>query len=131
MFVCIYIYVYTYELLGIEIKIPIIMISQRDSVLLERLLNKNNSPKKGATEYNSNSTSIEKNSSFESLQCKLVCGRFEEECSICQEIMMEGNVVLKLSCRHAYHTECVQTWLERHNTCPLCRNEMPVRTGSY
>jgi hypothetical protein len=119
-----------YILLGIEIKIPIIMISQRDSVLLERLLNKNEI-KKDAAEHNSNSSCIEKNSHLisEALQCKLVCGRFEEECSICQEIMMEGNIVLKLSCRHAYHTECVQTWLERHNTCPLCRNEMPVRTG--
>mmetsp|Transcript_30344 Transcript_30344/g.28987 ORF Transcript_30344/g.28987 Transcript_30344/m.28987 type:complete len:352 (-) Transcript_30344:327-1382(-) len=116
------------ELSSIEIKIPIIMISQRDSILLERLLDKNNSQKKYANE-----SSIEKNSTATSkselLQCKLVCGRFEEECSICQENMMEGNIVLKLSCRHAYHTQCVQTWLERQNTCPMCRNEMPVHTG--
>jgi hypothetical protein len=116
------------ELSGIEITIPIIMISQRDSILLERLLDKNNSQKKYAKE-----SSLDKDSpafsKSELLQCKLVCGRFEEECSICQEIMMEGNTVLKLSCRHAYHTQCVETWLERQNTCPMCRNEMPVHTG--
>ena len=63
------------------------------------------------------------------LSSKLLCGNFEEECSICQDNMVEGNTALKLTCRHAYHADCVQMWLEKHNTCPLCRNEMPRHKG--
>ena len=114
------------ELLGIDLIIPVIMISQSDSLILEKLLlhRQNKTQLKEEKENNSSNETPSR-----SLSCKLLCGRFEEECSICQENMLVGNTVLKLACRHAYHAECVQTWLERHNTCPLCRNEMPKSIG--
>ena len=36
-----------------------------------------------------------------------------------------GEEILKLHCRHCYHTACVMGWLEGHNTCPMCRHQMP------
>jgi hypothetical protein len=49
-------------------------------------------------------------------------------CSICHDVMKSGDIVLKLHCRHCYHDSCVLSWLEAHNTCPLCRKAMPIDT---
>ncbi|KAF9599813.1 hypothetical protein IFM89_001759 [Coptis chinensis] len=44
------------------------------------------------------------------------------ECSVCLN-RFESNEVLRLlpKCKHAFHVECVDTWLDAHSTCPLCR----------
>ena len=38
---------------------------------------------------------------------------------------VENEVIYKLTCRHSYHQQCVTSWLTNHNTCPLCRLELP------
>ena len=124
----------TNELLGVELNIPVVMISQTESLLLEKLLIVRDERGQIKNKHRNSDQSNKKvpntiESSAASVLCKLSCGGFEDECSICQEKMLEGNTVLKLTCRHAYHAECVQIWLERHNTCPLCRNEMPRHVG--
>ncbi|KAJ6875219.1 RING-H2 finger protein ATL43-like [Populus alba x Populus x berolinensis] len=44
------------------------------------------------------------------------------ECAVCLT-RFEPTEVLKLlpKCKHAFHVECVDTWLDAHSTCPLCR----------
>ncbi|KAF5739577.1 putative ring finger protein [Tripterygium wilfordii] len=44
------------------------------------------------------------------------------ECSVCLA-RFEPTELLRLlpKCKHAFHVECVDTWLEAHSTCPLCR----------
>lgn len=44
------------------------------------------------------------------------------ECSVCLT-KFESEEVLRLlpKCKHAFHVECVDTWLDTHSTCPLCR----------
>ncbi|KAK9135008.1 hypothetical protein Syun_014338 [Stephania yunnanensis] len=44
------------------------------------------------------------------------------ECAVCLT-RFEPTEVLRLlpKCRHAFHVECVDTWLDAHSTCPLCR----------
>ncbi|GFY96203.1 RING/U-box superfamily protein [Actinidia rufa] len=44
------------------------------------------------------------------------------ECAVCLN-PFEPTEVLKLlpKCKHAFHVECVDTWLDAHSTCPLCR----------
>lgn len=87
---------------GQEISIPVFMISKGDAALLSKLY-----------------TNDSKNEPH-------ICIRDQvRECSICQERFEEGETVMKLHCRHMYHADCVQSWLKDHNTCPLCRVEMP------
>lgn len=44
------------------------------------------------------------------------------ECAVCLA-RFEPMEVLRLlpKCKHAFHVECVDTWLDAHSTCPLCR----------
>ena len=85
-----------------EVNIPMFMISKGDAALVHKL-------------YENDS----KNAPH-------ICVREQvRECSICQEVFDRGEIVMKLHCRHLYHAACVQSWLKEHNTCPLCRIEMP------
>jgi hypothetical protein len=48
------------------------------------------------------------------------------ECAICQEGCKTGQQVLTLPCQHVFHTKSescggIDTWLERINSCPLCK----------
>ncbi|KAK6136987.1 hypothetical protein DH2020_029262 [Rehmannia glutinosa] len=44
------------------------------------------------------------------------------ECVVCLN-RFDLDEVLRLlpKCKHAFHIECVDIWLEAHSTCPLCR----------
>jgi hypothetical protein len=33
------------------------------------------------------------------------------------------NLVTPKKCNHIYHTNCLWTWFENNNTCPMCRAE--------
>ncbi|KAL5603819.1 hypothetical protein FOVSG1_006569 [Fusarium oxysporum f. sp. vasinfectum] len=43
------------------------------------------------------------------------------ECTICINVMKEGDMATFLPCNHWFHEECVTLWLKEHNTCPICR----------
>jgi len=107
-----------------DINIPVVMIGKQDSELLEGFLKNGKAESSMIDEACSESIAsvgIEATLKFESLEC---------ECSICQEEIEEGAIVIKLPCRHHYHKDCVMGWLEKNNTCPLCRKSMPVATSA-
>ncbi|MCO5610813.1 hypothetical protein L7F22_065054 [Adiantum nelumboides] len=44
------------------------------------------------------------------------------DCAICLcEFVGDDQLRLLPSCGHAFHTDCIDTWLLSHSTCPLCR----------
>ncbi|XP_004242728.2 RING-H2 finger protein ATL43 [Solanum lycopersicum] len=47
------------------------------------------------------------------------------ECAVCLN-KFESTEILRLlpKCKHAFHIECVDTWLDAHSTCPLCRYQV-------
>lgn len=42
-----------------------------------------------------------------------------ECCVIC--LMEEKENLVKLSCQHVFHKECIKRWLLNSNNCPICR----------
>lgn len=44
------------------------------------------------------------------------------DCAVClSEFESEDKLRLLPKCSHAFHMECIDTWLLSHSTCPLCR----------
>jgi len=53
------------------------------------------------------------------------------DCAVCKEEFQVSEKVLKLPCDHLYHRACILPWLERHNTCPVCRFELGTDNQFY
>ncbi|KAF8090338.1 hypothetical protein N665_0479s0040, partial [Sinapis alba] len=49
------------------------------------------------------------------------------ECSVCLSKFQDVEILRLLpKCKHAFHIECIDEWLEQHATCPLCRNRVSI-----
>jgi hypothetical protein len=44
------------------------------------------------------------------------------DCTICME---EGKVITTL-CNHHFHENCLEQWLRKSRTCPMCRKSYPL-----
>jgi len=58
---------------------------------------------------------------------------FNEECPICAEEYVEGDVMRVTHCKHEFHLHCFDKWIysystdsrpPTHPTCPLCKAEI-------
>ncbi|CAA6663206.1 unnamed protein product [Spirodela intermedia] len=48
----------------------------------------------------------------------------KEKCVICQLDYEDGDSLVVLSCRHMYHPDCINNWLQINKTCPVCNAEV-------
>lgn len=44
-------------------------------------------------------------------------------CLVCREDMDRSK---KLPCGHVFHLDCLRSWLQHQQTCPLCRSDIPT-----
>ncbi|KAL8499684.1 hypothetical protein ACS0TY_019599 [Phlomoides rotata] len=51
--------------------------------------------------------------------------KFGLECAICLLEFKDTDLLRLLpTCCHVFHQECIDLWLESHNTCPVCRRNL-------
>ncbi|RZR71231.1 hypothetical protein BHM03_00004205 [Ensete ventricosum] len=49
------------------------------------------------------------------------------DCAVCLcEFQSDDKLRLLPGCSHAFHLQCIDTWLLSHSTCPLCRRSLPT-----
>ncbi|KAL4563904.1 hypothetical protein LXL04_027952 [Taraxacum kok-saghyz] len=49
------------------------------------------------------------------------------ECSVCLSAFEDVEVLRLLpKCKHAFHIDCIDQWLRKHSSCPLCRIKVIV-----
>jgi hypothetical protein len=56
---------------------------------------------------------------------------FPKECPICIDTYNSGEKIampVSMSCKHAFHDECITLWLLQHDHCPLCRTTLLMVT---
>ncbi|EXC75523.1 E3 ubiquitin-protein ligase ATL42 [Morus notabilis] len=47
------------------------------------------------------------------------------ECVVCLSKFEDVEVLRLLpNCKHAFHVNCIDNWLEKHSSCPLCRQKV-------
>merc|ERR1712098_888701 len=44
-----------------------------------------------------------------------------ERCCVCLGDFEKGNKIRVLKCKHMFHQECVDQWLQQNRKCPLCK----------
>ncbi|KAJ6776300.1 RING-H2 FINGER PROTEIN ATL51-LIKE [Salix koriyanagi] len=50
---------------------------------------------------------------------------FSSGCVICLDDFQKGEDCCVLSsCKHVFHSGCVKQWLDKNQSCPLCRNSV-------
>ena len=93
------------------------------------LINYNsNSLSENNSSYDSNSNNIDINSQLSSRKLLNIdkLSPDKKTCIICLENFKESDKIINLSCFHMFHNNCIRTWLNNNNNCPLCKNKIIV-----
>ncbi|KAH0465904.1 hypothetical protein IEQ34_006007 [Dendrobium chrysotoxum] len=54
----------------------------------------------------------------------------DQMCAVCLSEFADGeNIRLLPECKHCFHVNCIDKWLQSHSSCPVCRARAVIVTG--
>ncbi|KAL1192615.1 E3 ubiquitin-protein ligase RING1-like [Cardamine amara subsp. amara] len=53
------------------------------------------------------------------------------QCAVCMDEFEDGIETKQMPCKHFFHHDCLLPWLQLHNSCPVCRHELPTDDPDY
>nr|CCA20603.1 conserved hypothetical protein [Albugo laibachii Nc14] len=53
------------------------------------------------------------------------------ECAVCKDDFNLAEEARRMPCTHTFHPDCILPWLKQHNSCPVCRYELPTDDADY
>lgn len=68
--------------------------------------------------YDCNNTGIYKTNHNTNMFCIHHIPKSEHKCVICLSDLYDEYTI---PCEHSFHRKCIQKWMKRHNSCPICR----------